>query len=154
MHSMCRDLMKAGIRLGEILLLPHAQIRKHRRRRLLRRHQKWVRSLIPTILHPMKDWRLISISSWRDMTKSSPGHYQNAGFRVPWRHSVHAAGCSWSPSKDGNARKRIPSIKPSRLRRVILSRDSVRATICKQTTNTLDDKAVDLLEQQLFPKLN
>ena len=27
-------------------------------------------------------------------------------------------------------------------------------SICKQTTNTLDDKAVDLLEQQLFPKLN
>ena len=26
--------------------------------------------------------------------------------------------------------------------------------ICKQTSNTLDDKAVDLLEQQLFPKLN
>jgi len=26
--------------------------------------------------------------------------------------------------------------------------------ICKQTTNTLDDKAVDMLEQQLFPKLN
>tara|TARA_B000000532_G_scaffold237757_1_gene225421 strand:- start:281 stop:445 length:165 start_codon:yes stop_codon:yes gene_type:complete len=26
--------------------------------------------------------------------------------------------------------------------------------ICKQTTNTLDDKAVDLLEQKLFPKLN
>ena len=23
--------------------------------------------------------------------------------------------------------------------------------ICKQTTNTLDDKAVDILEQQLFP---
>ncbi len=30
----------------------------------------------------------------------------------------------------------------------------LRETICKQTTNTLDDKAVDLLEQQLFPKLN
>ena len=27
-------------------------------------------------------------------------------------------------------------------------------SVCKQTTNTLDDKAVDLLEQQLFPKLN
>ena len=27
-------------------------------------------------------------------------------------------------------------------------------SICKQTTNTLDDKAVDMLEQQLFPKLN
>ena len=27
-------------------------------------------------------------------------------------------------------------------------------SICKQTTNTLDDRAVDLLEQQLFPKLN
>ena len=26
--------------------------------------------------------------------------------------------------------------------------------ICKQTTNTLDDRAVDMLEQQLFPKLN
>ena len=26
--------------------------------------------------------------------------------------------------------------------------------ISKQTTNTLDDKAVDMLEQQLFPKLN
>ena len=26
--------------------------------------------------------------------------------------------------------------------------------VCKQTTNTLDDKAVDMLEQQLFPKLN
>ena len=24
-------------------------------------------------------------------------------------------------------------------------------SICKQTTNTLDDKAVDMLEQQLFP---
>ena len=24
-------------------------------------------------------------------------------------------------------------------------------SICKQTTNTLDDKAVDILEQQLFP---
>ena len=24
-------------------------------------------------------------------------------------------------------------------------------SICKQTTNTLDDKAVDLLEKQLFP---
>ena len=24
-------------------------------------------------------------------------------------------------------------------------------TICKQTTNTLDDKAVDILEKQLFP---
>ena len=32
--------------------------------------------------------------------------------------------------------------------------DILRETICKQTTNTLDDKAVDLLEQQLFPKLN
>ena len=27
-------------------------------------------------------------------------------------------------------------------------------SVCKQTSNTLDDKAVDLLEQQLFPKLN
>ena len=27
-------------------------------------------------------------------------------------------------------------------------------SISKQTTNTLDDKAVDMLEQQLFPKLN
>ena len=27
-------------------------------------------------------------------------------------------------------------------------------SICKQTSNTLDDRAVDLLEQQLFPKLN
>ena len=27
-------------------------------------------------------------------------------------------------------------------------------SICKQTTNTLDDKAVDMLEQQLFHKLN
>mgnify|MGYP003114604845 CR=1 FL=1 len=26
--------------------------------------------------------------------------------------------------------------------------------VCKQTTNTLDDKAVDMLEQQLFPKLS
>jgi len=26
--------------------------------------------------------------------------------------------------------------------------------VCKQTTNTLDNKAVDMLEQQLFPKLN
>ena len=26
--------------------------------------------------------------------------------------------------------------------------------ICKQTTNTLDDRAVDMLEQQLFPKMN
>ena len=26
-------------------------------------------------------------------------------------------------------------------------------SICKQTTNTLDDKAVDILEQQLFPNL-
>ena len=31
--------------------------------------------------------------------------------------------------------------------------DLLRA-ICKQTTNTLDDKAVDMLEHQLFPKLN
>ena len=31
--------------------------------------------------------------------------------------------------------------------------DLLRA-ICKQTSNSLDDKAVDLLEQQLFPKLN
>ena len=31
--------------------------------------------------------------------------------------------------------------------------DLLRA-ICKQTTNTLDDKAVDMLEQQLFPKIN
>jgi len=31
--------------------------------------------------------------------------------------------------------------------------DLLRA-ICKQTTNTLDDKAVDLLEHQLFPKMN
>ena len=30
--------------------------------------------------------------------------------------------------------------------------DLLRA-ICKQTTNTLDDKAVDILEQQLFPNL-
>ena len=29
--------------------------------------------------------------------------------------------------------------------------DLLRA-ICKQTTNTLDDKAVDVLEKQLFPK--
>ena len=28
--------------------------------------------------------------------------------------------------------------------------DLLRA-ICKQTTNTLDDKAVDILEQHLFP---
>lgn len=27
-------------------------------------------------------------------------------------------------------------------------------SISKQTTNTLDDRAVDLLEQQLFPRLN
>ena len=27
-------------------------------------------------------------------------------------------------------------------------------SICQQTTNTLDDRAVDLLEQKLFPKLN
>jgi hypothetical protein len=27
-------------------------------------------------------------------------------------------------------------------------------SICKQTSNSLDDRAVDLLEQQLFPKLN
>jgi hydroxymethylpyrimidine/phosphomethylpyrimidine kinase len=26
--------------------------------------------------------------------------------------------------------------------------------ICKQTSNTLDDRAVDMLEQQLFPKMN
>ena len=26
--------------------------------------------------------------------------------------------------------------------------------ICKKTSNDLDDKAVDMLEQQLFPKLN
>ena len=32
--------------------------------------------------------------------------------------------------------------------------DILRETIRKQTTNTLDDKAVDMLEQQLFPKLN
>ena len=31
--------------------------------------------------------------------------------------------------------------------------DLLRA-ICKQTTHTLDDRAVDMLEQQLFPKLN
>ena len=31
--------------------------------------------------------------------------------------------------------------------------DLLRA-IGKQTTNTLDDRAVDLLEQKLFPKLN
>ena len=31
--------------------------------------------------------------------------------------------------------------------------DLLRA-ICKQTSNTLDDRAVDMLEQQLFPKLN
>ena len=30
--------------------------------------------------------------------------------------------------------------------------DLLRA-ICKQTTNKLDDKAVDILEQQLFPKV-
>ena len=29
--------------------------------------------------------------------------------------------------------------------------DLLRA-ICKQTSNTLDDRAVDILEQQLFPK--
>jgi hydroxymethylpyrimidine/phosphomethylpyrimidine kinase len=37
------------------------------------------------------------------------------------------------------------------LKRLVV--DLLRA-ICKQTTNTLDDKAVDMLEQQLFPKLN
>ena len=26
--------------------------------------------------------------------------------------------------------------------------------ICHQTSNTLDDRAVDMLEQKLFPKLN
>lgn len=26
--------------------------------------------------------------------------------------------------------------------------------ICQQTSNNLDDRAVDLLEQKLFPKLN
>ena len=26
--------------------------------------------------------------------------------------------------------------------------------VCKQTSNTLDDRAVDMLEQKLFPKLN
>jgi len=31
--------------------------------------------------------------------------------------------------------------------------DLCRAFV-KQTSNTLDDRAVDLLEQQLFPKLN
>ena len=30
----------------------------------------------------------------------------------------------------------------------------LQRSICKQTTNTLDDRAVDMLEQQLFPKLN
>ncbi len=30
--------------------------------------------------------------------------------------------------------------------------DLLRA-ICKQTTNSLDDRAVDVLEKQLFPKL-
>ena len=38
------------------------------------------------------------------------------------------------------------------IKRLII--DILRETITKQTTNTLDDKAVDLLEQQLFPKLN
>jgi hypothetical protein len=37
------------------------------------------------------------------------------------------------------------------LKRLIV--DLLRA-ICKQTSNSLDDRAVDLLEQQLFPKLN
>ena len=31
--------------------------------------------------------------------------------------------------------------------------DLLRA-ICKQTSNSLDDRAVDMLEQQLFPKMN
>jgi hypothetical protein len=31
--------------------------------------------------------------------------------------------------------------------------DLLRA-ICKQTSNSLDDRAVDILEQQLFPKMN
>ena len=31
--------------------------------------------------------------------------------------------------------------------------DLLRA-ICKQTSNTLDDRDVDKLEQQLFPKMN
>ena len=31
-----------------------------------------------------------------------------------------------------------------------LGADLLRS-ICKQTTNTLDDKAVEILEQQLFP---
>ena len=30
--------------------------------------------------------------------------------------------------------------------------DLLRAS-CKQTTNTLDDRAVDLLEDQLFPRM-
>jgi len=38
------------------------------------------------------------------------------------------------------------------IKRLII--DILRETITKQTSNTLDDKAVDLLEQQLFPKLN
>jgi hypothetical protein len=32
--------------------------------------------------------------------------------------------------------------------------DILRETIVKQTSNTLDDRLVDLLEQNLFPKLN
>jgi len=31
--------------------------------------------------------------------------------------------------------------------------DLLRA-ICKQTSNSLDNRAVDMLEQQLFPKMN
>ena len=46
----------------------------------------------------------------------------------------------------------IRFLSTTAVKRLII--DILRETICKQTTNTLDDKAVDMLEQQLFPKLN
>ena len=46
----------------------------------------------------------------------------------------------------------IRFLSTTAVKRLII--DILRETICKQTSNTLDDKAVDLLEQQLFPKLN
>ena len=42
----------------------------------------------------------------------------------------------------------MPFLTTTSVKRLVV--DLLRA-ICKQTTNTLDDKAVDILEKQLFP---
>ncbi len=43
----------------------------------------------------------------------------------------------------------VKFLSTTAVKRLII--DILRETICKQTSNTLDDRAVDVLEEKLFP---